>query len=122
VEQLLDRVAVWGEAGAIVLFGAVLVIMAIEGYIKGSFRPAETLARLSSGASLIAIGLFYLLDFARKDLIWLGWMTVLGMLFLMEGIGILSVSLTGGMRKWLSVLSGSAFLLWSLSNALTHFR
>ena len=122
MEQLLDRVAVWGEAGASILFGAVLVIMAVEGYTKRAFRSAETLVRLSAGAAPIAIGLLCLMDFAGKDLISLGWMTVLGMLFLMEGIGILSVSLTGAMRKWLSVLFGAVFLLWSLSNALAHLR
>jgi len=94
----------------------------VSGYVKERrFSRAETVLRLSAGTALLVSGLLLLMGVVRQELAWLSWSMVLGILSIMEGAGILSVSLTGGMRKWLSVLCGIFMIVGALANALrTH--
>jgi hypothetical protein len=122
MEQVLDHVEAWGMGAASILFGAVLAIIAVDGHLKKTFSSPETVVRLSAGAALATVGLLYPLDIVRKELVSSMWMIVFGMLFILEGIGILSITMTGGLRKSLSVLGGSIFLLWGLLNAPVYLR
>jgi hypothetical protein len=121
MEQALDRVAVWGLAIANLMVGGVFAIVAVVGRVKEK-RPgvAVTTAVLVLAASeFTAVGLLHLLDIVGQKWVEVNFFIVFGLLWTMQGIGIISSTpLTGGIRKWLSVVAGVVTMLWAVLMAL----
>jgi len=119
VDPIFELIKAWCEAGASLLLGEAFVIMAVAGYPKGKHvNFAGVVLGLSVGTEFVAVGVLHLLNLIHQKWIWVNFMLVLGILYFMEGTGILSSPMTGGMRKWLAVAFGAALILGSVLTAV----
>ncbi|MEW6113427.1 MAG: hypothetical protein AB1664_14945, partial [Thermodesulfobacteriota bacterium] len=106
MEQVWNFVEGWGTAVAVLLYGGLMSVLTVIGFAKWKqFGSTEMVLRLAFWVALMAVGVLHVLDLVRAQWVWANFCAVLGLLWLMEGTGI--ISRTGGVRKWLQVLSGA---------------
>jgi hypothetical protein len=124
MEQVLDRIPVWGLAIANLMVGGVLAIVAVAGHVKEKRTgiALRSAILLLATTALIAVGFLVLLDIAESKWADVNLCMVFGLLLILAGTGVMSTPLTGGIRKWLSVAFGASLVLWALLTSLGLLR
>ncbi len=120
MDEILELIKVWGEAGASLLLGGAFAIMAVASYLKGKHvNFAAVVLWLSVGTELVAVGVLHLLNLILQEWIWVNFIMVLGILSFMEGSSTLFPTVAAGVRKWLAVVAGVVLILVAGFYALT---
>ncbi|MEW6532381.1 MAG: hypothetical protein AB1473_16240 [Thermodesulfobacteriota bacterium] len=119
MEQVFNFLDDWSWVWTVVilLFAGITAASAVADFAKEKrIGAAEMVLRLSAGVALMAVCLLQLLGLVRGKWTWATFCMVFGVLWVMEGTGI--ISRTGGVRKWLAVLAGIIILLYGTGIAI----
>ncbi len=113
MDYVREHLDVWASGGANLLFGGVLLIIALTAYVKDKrFTRPDVFVRLFTGTALMAASLLYVSGLVSHALFSSTFLAVLGILLTLEGIGILAGTLlTSRIGKALSVVLGIVMLV-----------